>query len=201
MQMLHPFAGPVRNYLDQLQDPDRCRPQQCPQCEAKDPLTAHGFYTRTIADSEFDGAIRIRRYLCEACRRTVSLLPEFALPYLRFSIARIARFVIARLQGKTLSEALPPGAPYQRGQFWLRRFRARAESLCAALAAWTEPAPAPDFLQRAAAMLEAKGWVPAHRLLFGELRHHLLGWPPGLAPDGRCRALAPAAAAVGGFPT
>ena len=73
--------------------------------------------------------------------------------------------------------------PYQRGQFWLRRFRRQAESLCAALAALT--APAPNFVQRALAMLSTAGWTPAHRFLFVDLRQHLLGWPPSLAPDGR----------------
>lgn len=29
-----------------------------------------------------DAAIRVRRYFCQCCRRTVSLLPEFGLPYL-----------------------------------------------------------------------------------------------------------------------
>jgi hypothetical protein len=29
--------------------------------------------------------IRVRRYLCRLCQRTVSVLPEFALPWLRFS--------------------------------------------------------------------------------------------------------------------
>lgn len=32
--------------------------------------------------------------------------------------------------------------PYQRGQFWLRRFRLRAPALCAVLAALVAPAPA-----------------------------------------------------------
>ena len=82
MQILHPFAGSVQQYLAQLDDPDQHRPACCPQCQAKDPLTAHGFYTRTIVDAAFNGSIRVRRYLCDACRRTVSLLPEFALPYL-----------------------------------------------------------------------------------------------------------------------
>lgn len=201
MQILHRFAGAVRQYLDRLGDPDLDRPSHCPQCQAKDALVAHGFYTRTIADCDFDGAIPVRRYLCQSCLRTVSLLPEFALPYLRFSIPAMALFLIARLQGKTLSAALPPGAPYQRGQFWLRRFRAQAESLCAALAGWTKPAPAPDFLHRVLAMLGSKGWIAAHRFLFGQLRLHLLGWPPSLAPDGRCRALVPAVAAAEGPPT
>ena len=39
--------------------------------------------------------------------------------------------------------------PYQRGQFWLRRFRRQAESLCAALATLTAPAPASSFRERA----------------------------------------------------
>lgn len=195
MQILHPFTGSVQQYLEQLADPDPHRPARCPQCQAKQPLTAHGFYTRTLVGTAFDGLIRVRRYLCHACQRTVSLLPEFALPYLRSSVTVIALFLIARLlQAKTLAAALPPSSPYQRGQFWLRRFRAQAEALCASLAALTKPAAAPDFLHRALAMLESAGWIPAHRFLFGDLRRHLLGWPPALVPDGRPAALAPAAA-------
>jgi hypothetical protein len=193
MQILHPFTGSVQQYLDQLADPDRHRPTHCPQCQAKHRLTAHGFYTRTLIDTAFDGLIRVRRYLCHACQRTVSLLPEFALPYLRSSVTVIALFLIARLlQAKTLAAALPPSSPYQRAQFWLRRFRAQAEALCAALAALTKPAPAPDFVHRALAMLESSGWIPAHRFLFAGLRQHLLGWPRTLAPDGRRAALASA---------
>jgi hypothetical protein len=57
--------------------------------------------------------------------------------------------------------------------------------LCAALAALTAPQAAPNFLTRALHMLQAIGWTPAHRFLFSDLRAHLLGWPPFLAPDGR----------------
>lgn len=137
----------------------------------------------------------MRRYLCGACRRTVSLLPEFALPYLRFSLTVIAMFLMARLvRGRTFTEALPPASSYQRGQWWVRRFRAQAEVLCAALSALTDPAPAPHFVARALDMLHAAGWIRAHRFLFAGLRHHLLGWPRSLAPYGRQVALAPGAA-------
>jgi hypothetical protein len=81
--------------------------------------------------------------------------------------------------------------PYQRGQFWLRRFRAQAEALCATLVALTTPAPAPNFVQRALAMLTAIRWTRAHRFLFADLRRHLLGWPPSLAPNGRRLTLFP----------
>jgi hypothetical protein len=199
MQILHPFAGSLQQYTERLAEPDCCRPGHCPQCHAKQPLTAHGFYTRTLIDSAFDGVIRVRRYLCRACRRTVSLLPEFVLPYLRSSLMVMAMFLIARLlRGQTIEgaarAAIPQSMPYQRGQFWIRRFRAQAAALCAALAALTQPAAAPDFVHRALAMFEVSGWIAAHRFLFAGVRCHLLGWPRGLAPDGR-RAAFPTAAA------
>jgi len=150
MQILHPFAGSVRQYIEQLDNPDSYRPGHCPQCQAKHPLTAHGFYTRTLIDTAFDGVIRVRRYLCQTCRRTVSLLPEFVLPYLRSSLAAIALFLIARLLlTQTLAksaQAAPHPRPYQRGQFWVRRFRAQAETLCAALAALAKPPRPTSFI-------------------------------------------------------
>jgi hypothetical protein len=195
MQILHPFVGSVQQYNEQLSNPDSHRPGSCPQCQDKHPLTAHGFYTRTLIDTAFDGIIRVRRYLCHACQRTVSLLPEFVLPYLRSSLTVIARFLTARLLlAQTLKAAAPPPTPYQRGQFWIRRFRAQAQTLCAALATLIQPTPAPDFVQRALTMLQSTGWIAAHRFLFDGVRCHLLGWPRGLAPDGRRAAISSTAA-------
>jgi transposase-like protein len=190
----------VQQYNAQLTNPDYYRPSHCPQCHTKHPLTAHGFYKRTLIDAAFDGVIRVRRYLCQACQRTVSLLPEFVLPYLRSSLTVIALFLAARLLlAQTLNAAAataPQPMPYQRGQFWIRRFRAQAEALCAALAALTQPTPAPDFVHRALSMLESTGWTAAHRFLFAGVRCHLLGWPRCLAPDGRRAAFSSAAAPV-----
>jgi hypothetical protein len=79
VQILHPFAGSIQQYAEEITDPDRYRPNHCPQCQAQHSLTAHGFYCRTLVDVGFDGSIRVRRYLCHSCKRTVSLLPQFAL--------------------------------------------------------------------------------------------------------------------------
>jgi transposase-like protein len=198
VQILHLFAGSIQEYDEVIADPDRYRPDHCPQCQAGPGLIAHGFYRRTLVDAGFDGSIRVRRYLCRPCRRTVSLLPQFALPYLRFSIPVIALFLVARLlAGRTLQAAAiaarQPGMPYQRGQFWIRRFQNQAERLCAALAALVIPPPAPTFVSRALHMLQSIGWIAAHRFLFAVLRIHLLGWPAFLAPDGRVATLRPAA--------
>lgn len=106
VQILHPFAGSIQQYAEEIADPDRYRPNQCPQCQAQHSLTAHGFYSRTLVDAGFDGSIRVRRYLCRSCKRTVSLLPEFALPYLRFSVSGLSLFLVARLlAGGTLAAA------------------------------------------------------------------------------------------------
>ncbi|MGH9629879.1 MAG: DUF6431 domain-containing protein [Bryobacteraceae bacterium] len=197
MQILHPFAGSIQQYSEAISDPDRYRPDHCPQCEAKQPLTSHGFYRRTLVAPAFDGVIRVRRYLCRLCKRTVSLLPEFALPWLRFSLTVISLFLVARLlQGLTLGAAAraasQPAMPYQRGQFWIRRFRKQAPALGVSLAPLAAPAPAADFVSRALGMLESIGWIAAHRFLFSELRAHLLGWPRFLAPQGRRTMLIPA---------
>lgn len=87
--------------------------------------------------------------------------------------------------------------PYQRGQFWIRRFRKQAPLPGLALAPLAAPgpegAPAPDWVSRALPRLESIGWIAAHRFLFAELRAHLLGWPRFLAPAGRRATLVPAA--------
>ena len=138
----------------------------------------------------------MRRYLCLLCGRTVSLLPEFVLPYLRFTIRVIGLFLVARLlDGRTLTEAagaaFQPHMPYQRGQFWVRRFQRQAQALCAPLASLTRPVTAKDSQTRALQMLEKIGWIAAHRFLFAELRVHLLGWPRFLVPYGCRFALLP----------
>ncbi|MGH9444885.1 MAG: DUF6431 domain-containing protein [Terriglobia bacterium] len=205
MQILHPFSGSIPKYTEQITNPDQHRPDHCPQCGAPHPLTAHGFYRRTLVEIDFDGTIQVRRYLCHACKRTVSLLPEFALPYLRFGISVISRFLIARLlKGQTLQAAAAAAGqlhmPYQRGQFWVRRFRHQAEALCLALAALISTLPAASFLSRALPMLESLGWVRSHRFLFSQLRVHLLGWPRFLVPDGRRATFRPTLPPPGASP-
>jgi transposase-like protein len=192
--MLHPHRGGIQQYTEQIDDAERGRPSQCPQCRIPEPMRAHGFYSRTIVDEEFDGVVRVRRYLCQACRRTVSLLPEWALPYMRFSIAVIGRTLKARLMEGRVWKA---GEAYQRAQQWVRRFREQAEPLSAAMTALTPVQNASSFVLRAVGMLEKAGWIAAHRFVFPDLRMHLLGWPASLAPHGRRITLDTASRPIG----
>src|SRR5262249_43633012 len=192
MQILQRTVGSIPQYLRNIKESaavDRYRPDRCPLCQGRGCFLADGFYYRTVVDVEFDKSIPVRRYLCRLCRRTVSRLPDFVLPYLRHSIAIISLFLVSRLLAacslrKAARAAFQPGMPYQRGQFWVRRFRKQAPGLCAALASFTAVVTAPDFVIRALQMLEAIGWVTAHCFLFGQLRMHLLGWPHFLIPSG-----------------
>jgi len=191
VQILHPFAGSLQQYAEEVTDPDRYRPDHCPQCQTPHSLIAHGFYSRTLVDAGFDDSIRVRRYLCRSCKRTVSLLPEFALPYLRFSIPVMALFLVVRLlQGATLPAAAGAAAqsamPYERGHFWIRRLCQQAATLCAARAALAAAPPA-NLVRRALEMLQSIGWIRAHRFLFADQRCHLLGWPAFLSASGRRR--------------
>jgi hypothetical protein len=73
---------------------------------------------------------------------------------LRFGIVVIALFLVARfLLGLALKAAAESAKlavmPYQRGQFWVRRFRRQSERLCDALAAVIAPPGAPDFTSKA----------------------------------------------------
>lgn len=183
--MLHPHSGSIQQYNQVINDPNHGRPSSCPQCLMKQRLTSHGFYRRTIVDEGFDGVIQIRRYLCQACLRTVSLLPEWALPFLRFSIPMIASTVNARLMESRAWKLAAPAAPYQRGQHWVHRFVKQAPAVSAALVALTPVSVAASFVSKALRMLERTGWMKAHRFLFSNLRMHLLGWGLTLAPHGR----------------
>jgi hypothetical protein len=55
VQILHLFAGSAQQYVQEISNPDRYRPNHCTQCQARQPLMGHGFYRRTLVDVGFDG--------------------------------------------------------------------------------------------------------------------------------------------------
>lgn len=59
------------------------RPQMCRRCDAEGSLRALGFYCRSTTASTTGNivVIKVRRFICLTCRRTVSILPSFAQPY------------------------------------------------------------------------------------------------------------------------
>ena len=56
-------------------------PGKCPfkDCGVNLRMKKNGFYVRYVITARFSGRIRIRRYKCAKCGRTVSMLPSFCL--------------------------------------------------------------------------------------------------------------------------
>jgi len=56
-------------------------PRKCPykDCGVNLEMRKNGFYVRFLMTIMFSGMIRIRRYKCPKCKRTVSMLPSFCL--------------------------------------------------------------------------------------------------------------------------
>ena len=71
-------------------------PKKCPfkECGVKLEMKKNGFYVRFLVTLMFSGRIRIRRYKCPKCKRTVSMLPSFCIAGFSYGV----EFVMALLQ-------------------------------------------------------------------------------------------------------
>ena len=71
-------------------------PKKCPygDCGVGIEMKKHGFYTRMLITITFTGKIRIRRYICALCGRTLSMLPSFCIAGFTYG----AEFIITLLQ-------------------------------------------------------------------------------------------------------
>ncbi len=69
----------------------------CPQCGSNHGLHRHGVYERGITGTVGQVLrIAVARFLCLACRRTVSYLPDFALSYRLVQAATFEAFLEAQ---------------------------------------------------------------------------------------------------------
>jgi hypothetical protein len=114
--------------IEDLSDPsrlptvDELRPVSCPGCgraaHASGPrlgIVGHGTYQRQVLGLVPGRAIviRIRRYLCQACRKTISVLPDVLLPWRWYTagaiLAVLVGALIARNATADLRESRGPG--------------------------------------------------------------------------------------------
>jgi hypothetical protein len=63
-------------------------PKKCPygDCGVNIEMKKHGYYTRMLITITFTGKIRIRRYKCRKCGRTLSMLPSFCIAGYTYSL-------------------------------------------------------------------------------------------------------------------
>jgi hypothetical protein len=66
-------------------------PDKCPHkgCGMPVRMKKHGFYRRYVLTGTFVGRIKVRRYKCPACGRTVSMLPAFCTPRFQYGVQDI----------------------------------------------------------------------------------------------------------------
>lgn len=83
------FGPDVQVYAREFAHLTIPRPRYCPHCEALDRLVGHGSYCRNAVDPEHSIPIRIKRFFCPVCHKTVSVLPTFCLPWRHYQSATI----------------------------------------------------------------------------------------------------------------
>lgn len=83
------------NHFPQLVFP---RPEVCPHCHAVQLLIGHGFYRRRPITPTDVYCVWIKRWLCKACRHTLSLLPSFLLSYRHYLLDVIEPVVVTRFE-------------------------------------------------------------------------------------------------------
>jgi hypothetical protein len=95
MSILADFGWNEQEYIDQEKHKDSACPEGCPWCGGQGCLIGHGYYPRKAKDEQRAYRIRVKRWLCKNCHRTVSMLPNFLLPYRQYLVRVIQGVVVA----------------------------------------------------------------------------------------------------------
>jgi hypothetical protein len=186
MPIILDFGRAVQDYIahfDQLSFP---RPECCPACGTRHVCIGHGFYWREPKDQTQVYRIRIKRWFCKACRKTLSVLPSFLLRFRHYLLVVIAQVVIARFEDhaswhETERRCASDGQPSARtiGR-WCHAFAEQAARWWATvqetLARQDSASPVLDPLGAAAGPLAAP-----HALLHAVT--HLLAWAQTRWPE------------------
>jgi len=95
MPILADFGCNEQDYVDFGEHSDSPRPQDCPQCGEKHCLIGHGYYQRKAKDEQRVYRIRVKRWRCKICQRSVSVLPNFLCPWRHYLVRVIQAVVVA----------------------------------------------------------------------------------------------------------
>lgn len=125
MQIIYEFNLTVSEYAALEEDNIFPCLEQCPICKAQIPLRAHGFYQRNAVIGFKAYHIKIRRYKCLDCKKTISILPSFLLPYYQYSLEVILERLKKYFQDKK------DNIPFYRQltEFYAKRFLSNLPAL------------------------------------------------------------------------
>lgn len=186
MVIVTEFNCSVSTYLTQFEQLVFPRPTTCPHCQANHSFIGHGFYPRKPLDAQQAYRIRIKRWCCTVCQRTVSLLPSFLLSFRHYLLAVIQAVVVARYEAaawwrQVANRCGTNGVPSSRTiKRWCQSFATRAATWLSEIEqtlAQHDPAlPVLDALGPNAGRLD-----PPQALLSASL--HLLAWAKTQWPE------------------
>ena len=95
MSILADFGCNEQVYIDQDKYKECACPVECPWCGGQNCLTGHGSYQRKAKDEQRVYWIRVKRWFCKNCHRTLSILPNFLFPYRQYLVRVIQGVVVA----------------------------------------------------------------------------------------------------------
>ena len=130
MSIVFAYPGGVKQYQAECGAACPYRPESCPECGSQGRLVKHGVYWRKPRDGERVYRVAIHRWRCQACKRTISALPDFLLRFRWYLLDVVSEVVVARAeQGVSWNEleAEAMGAPHVRTmQRWWVSFGSQA---------------------------------------------------------------------------
>lgn len=83
------FGPDVQHYAHDFPHLTVPKFKSCPHCTTPNRLVGHGSYPRSVINHLQVVAIRVKRFLCSQCHKTVSILPSFCLPWRHYQTSTI----------------------------------------------------------------------------------------------------------------
>lgn len=127
----------VHSYLEFCEHPDLSiiRPQTCTRCGRQHPLSKHDQFERDVCCGKHRDRIRLFRFRCEACGKTVTVYPSFIGRYQRCIWDLQEDVLLEHENGQSL-EQVGESVPYPSGPIssktvwrWYKRWKARMDSM------------------------------------------------------------------------
>ena len=92
------FGCEIQEYAEKGPEHICARPGNCPNCLAEGQMIGHGSYQRQPQDGRQSWEIRIKRWRCKVCGKTVSVLPSFLLRYRHYLLEVIQLVLSSRFE-------------------------------------------------------------------------------------------------------
>ena len=102
MQISHDFGVDIEVYAEKgIMNPFPLL-DCCPNCGCHGPgnIHRHGYYSRYGIQDEQTWLLMICRYRCQICEITISILPDFLIPYFQYTLWMILKHVKQLLEKK-----------------------------------------------------------------------------------------------------